>query len=103
MKLTRLAKGRRCVRCGRENGTTCAAHYQGAQSGRLGKGMGIKPDDLFCAWLCDHCHNETDGRQESLYSREELDHQMAMDVLVTIGLLVDEGYITINYSGVPEA
>lgn len=80
-----------------EDGTVVAAHYQGAQSGRLGKGMGIKPPDYFVADLCRRCHDQTDRRDGSCTrDKLEMDHQMAVDVMVTIQRRIDAGLIKVT-------
>jgi hypothetical protein len=60
-KLTKAANGASCVRCGRDDGTVVAAHYQGIGSHRLGKGRGIKPHDYAAADLCGECHQYFDS------------------------------------------
>ncbi|MFS1525334.1 hypothetical protein ACL7TT_14685 [Microbulbifer sp. 2304DJ12-6] len=60
-KLLRLAKGRDCIRCGNNEGSTVAAHYQGQRSHSYGKGRGIKPHDAMAAHLCYRCHAEADS------------------------------------------
>jgi hypothetical protein len=61
-KLTEAARGQSCVRCGRNDGTIVAAHINGPLAFKLGRGMGQKPDDVFCADLCHTCHDVLDGR-----------------------------------------
>ncbi|WP_444905341.1 hypothetical protein ACJJIU_22220 (plasmid) [Microbulbifer sp. CnH-101-E] len=59
-KLLALAKGRDCVRCGNNEGSTVAAHYQGYRSHSYSKGRGIKPHDAMTAFLCFTCHGAAD-------------------------------------------
>lgn len=59
-KLLADAKDKSCICCGRDDGTTIAAHYSGIEALSFGKGMGIKAHDL-CADLCHSCHNYFDG------------------------------------------
>ncbi|WP_444919347.1 hypothetical protein ACJJID_00150 (plasmid) [Microbulbifer sp. CnH-101-G] len=60
-KLLALAKGRDCVRCGNNEGSTVAAHYQGYRSHSYSKGRGIKPHDAMTAFLCYQCHSIADS------------------------------------------
>lgn len=70
-KYLAAARGQPCIRpsCGQDNGTTVPAHYSGLYANLLGKGKGIKADDLFVADLCDQCHyyfdNYTGGNDDS--------------------------------------
>ena len=52
-KLLNGARGKPCVMCGTENGTTVAAHSNLLEHG---KGKGIKAHDGMMAWLCYTCH-----------------------------------------------
>jgi len=54
-RLTEAAKGQTCIRCGSEDGTVCARHYNGFRAYGLGKGRGIKCGDLFVADFCQAC------------------------------------------------
>ena len=63
MNIRRLAQGRDCmVRlpgiCNHNPETTVLAHFR--MSGLCG--TGIKSHDLFGAWCCSACHDETDRR-----------------------------------------
>lgn len=53
--ITASAKGQPCVRCGREDGTTCARHYNGLRQHQYGKGRSVKGHDMGSAELCDTC------------------------------------------------
>lgn len=53
--LRKEANGQSCIRCGR-TGTTVSAHYSGPWQHRLGKGRGIKGNDIGAADLCGQCH-----------------------------------------------
>ena len=46
-----------CQRCGRSDGTVCAAH---SNQGEHGKGRGLKADDNRIASLCFDCHTWID-------------------------------------------
>ncbi len=54
-KITESAKGQQCVRCGNNDGTTCARHYNGLRQHQYGKGRGIKCHDVASAELCSSC------------------------------------------------
>ena len=60
-KLLDAAENERCIRCGCQDGTVVAAHYQGFGSNRLGKGRGQKPDDTATAELCSWCCKPSTG------------------------------------------
>ncbi len=60
-----LAKGQACIRCGINDGTIVACHYQGLRSASLGKGEGIKTHNLFVAHLCSKCHAIVDSYDSS--------------------------------------
>lgn len=55
------AKDQPCIRCGREDKTTVAAHYCGLGAHQFGKGGSRKAGDLFVADLCHGCHSEMDS------------------------------------------
>lgn len=52
-RLLDLARDQPCANCGRQDGTTVAAH---ANWSLYGKGKSIKSHDPFHAWLCGPCH-----------------------------------------------
>lgn len=56
-KLLDLARDQPCSLCGREDGTTVAAH---ANWSDYGKGAMRKADDCFIAFLCAPCHAVVD-------------------------------------------
>jgi len=66
-KLLRSAEGQPCANCG-DVGTTVAAH---ANRVSLGKGVGIKCSDAYCADLCVTCHALVDGRLGKLTKHEK--------------------------------
>ncbi len=68
-KLLRSAEGQPCANCG-DVGTTIAAH---ANRVSLGKGIGIKCSDAYCADLCVTCHALVDGRLGKLTKEEKWD------------------------------
>lgn len=53
--LTEAARDQSCIRCNK-SGTTVSAHYSGPWQHRLGKGRGIKGNDIGAADLCESCH-----------------------------------------------
>jgi ferredoxin len=56
-KLLKLAKGKPCVMCYRDDGTVVAAHSNLLEHG---KGMAMKAHDCMTAWLCMTCHSMVD-------------------------------------------
>ena len=54
-KITKSARGKSCIRCGTNDGTICARHYNGSFSHAYGKGRGIKAHDLASAEFCHEC------------------------------------------------
>jgi len=84
-KHRKSARDQPCIRCGIEDGTTVLAHYQGPMSNLLGKGLGLKGNDLAAAYLCHNCHAIMDGRtKDGLMSVYERGHHFAMLCLMTI-------------------
>jgi len=55
-KLTQSSKGEDCIRCGAPNAYSC--HYNGIRQHFLGKGRGIKANDLATAEFCHNCDND---------------------------------------------
>lgn len=62
-KILQSAKGQACQHCGKNDGTTVAAH---SNLGMHGKGVGKKSDDCFVAYLCAWCHDCYDRKMEDL-------------------------------------
>lgn len=56
-RLLDAAKGQDCQMCGRNDGSTVAAHSNQLEHGR---GHAYKSHDFFAAWLCSTCHHEID-------------------------------------------
>ena len=55
--------------CGSQDGSVVAAH---SNLQMHGKGMGIKAEDCYTAWLCGVCHSKLDqGSQMSKLERKE--------------------------------
>ena len=107
-KLLRGAKDQSCVNCGRNDGTTVAAHYTGMRSQLFGKGRGTKPHDLCVADLCYKCHNAFDlGMKKPLdtsisdigdpYAKKiDLSEQFLFCILKTLIRRVEQGIISIS-------
>jgi hypothetical protein len=57
-KILAHAKGQPCQNCGREDGSTVAAHSNFAEHG---KAKGMNAHDLFVAELCGECHRWLDS------------------------------------------
>jgi len=92
-KLLNHARGKACIRCRREDGTTIPAHYSGMMSFKLGKGTGIKPHDL-TADLCMACHHYFDMHEAA--SKEDSGLEFMMLVLATLKRRIDEGNVTVQ-------
>ena len=56
--LRKAAEGMPCIKCGIEDGTICARHYNGIRQHWYGKGRGKKCHDLASAELCMKCDDE---------------------------------------------
>ena len=69
VNLRQAAKDEPCMRCGRNDGTTVLAHYNGFYNHYFGNGMGKKSHDLAGAHLCHNCHTLFD--QHKIEHREE--------------------------------
>ena len=77
-KLLDKAEGESCIRCGINDGTIVAAHYSGIMAHQIGKGKGIKVDDLATAELCSKCHLEMDSYENGN------DYERATEFLIMI-------------------
>lgn len=58
-----------CQLCSNDDGTVVAAH---SNQGRHGKGMSIKANDVFVAYLCARCHMIIDQGSEAKSVREHM-------------------------------
>lgn len=67
-KLLQSAEGQPCANCGKNDGTTVAAHLN---SVAFGKGVGVKCPDSLVADLCDVCHACYDGRLGNFSKQEK--------------------------------
>ena len=64
-----LARDAPCMGCGKQDGTTVAAHSNWREHG---KGMSVKAHDCFVAFLCFVCHAALDqGKEMSRDQRYE--------------------------------
>lgn len=93
-KITKSAMGEECQMrlsgiCNGNQETTVFAHYR---RGLMG-GMGMKPEDLFGAYLCSNCHDVVDGRTKTEISRFTLDSEFMSAVLRTQKILLRKGLI----------
>jgi len=61
--ILQLAKNHSCQHCGRNDGSTIAAHSNDKIHGR---GLGLKSSDFFVAYLCFECHNDYDQKRERI-------------------------------------
>lgn len=98
--LTKLAKNQPCLirlpSCdgGGFEGTTVPCHYRDSS---IGAGMGIKPEDIFCAFGCVRCHDAVDFRREiDGYTRAEICLAHAVGVFRTLDWLMDHGHVQIG-------
>jgi hypothetical protein len=76
-----------CVLCSRE-GMTQAAHLN------VGKGLGIKTHDAWCAALCVDCHARIDQGKD--LSRQDRRDMMEAAVLLTIAELAKAGLVVVK-------
>lgn len=90
--LLRAAQGQRCMYCGREDGTTVAAHIR---SVALGSGTGIKAPDCYVAYLCYLCYSQVDGQSGRL-TKEERDAMWMQAYLRTVAFWFDTGLVTVT-------
>ncbi|WP_368910205.1 DUF1364 domain-containing protein [Proteus penneri] len=93
--LRKEARGRECqIRipgvCNGNSETVVLAHYR--MSGICG--TGIKPNDIFGAWACSACHDESDRRTN--YVDAEYAKQCHLEgVIRTQDILIKEGKIKV--------
>jgi len=90
--LRKLARGQDCqVRipgvCNHDPATTVLAHFRLA--GFCGTGM--KPSNLLAAWSCSSCHDATDGRMQTEFSRDTLRLYHAEGVMRTLAIIERDG------------
>lgn len=74
------AAGKSCVRCGADDGTIRACHYEGLRQHTYGKGMAEKGHNLMTAYLCAACdrHFALRKRSKSVEDSEEFLHWIAV-------------------------
>lgn len=90
-KILNAAKGRECVRCGRDDGTIVACHYSGLYAHQLGKGIGKKSHDHCVAFLCSECHSILDNYKTGNDAERAADFML--QILKTLAILFDERII----------
>jgi len=88
-----LARGKPCVCCGAQDGTTVAAHYSGLGSNFLGKGAGQKAHDFCVAWLCAGCHEDFDMYEAG--NSVARSQEFLQFVLESMALVLETGEIEI--------
>lgn len=91
-KLLRAARDQDCKLCGKNNGTTVAAHIR---SVTLGSGTGIKAPDCLTAWLCQECHDNIDGRNNMLY-KDEREKGWQLAFARTVVALFEQGIVVVK-------
>ena len=57
-KMLDAARDMPCIKCGIDNGTICARHYNGSYQHMYGKGRGQKCSDLMTAEFCSECDRD---------------------------------------------
>lgn len=91
-KLLQSARDQSCVLCGRNDGTTVAAHVRSVQ---LGSGTGIKAPDCLTAWLCHECHDGVDGRRGNM-SRDDRERVMLFAFARTVVRWFEQGIVVVK-------
>jgi len=95
-KITRSANGEDCaIRlpgiCNFNPETTILAHFN-----TIGKGMGIKSNDIHAAYMCSDCHDAVDGRNINHNIEESEMWEAEFDAMVETQLkLIAKGLIKI--------
>lgn len=89
--LLRSAKDRPCVMCD-SRGSTVACH---ANWSEFGKGMGLRAEDCFVAFLCQSCHDIIDGRSGKMDRSAQKDLWIQAWIK-TISLLFREGIVVVK-------
>ena len=87
-KLLKAANGRPCVLCG-AIGSTVAAHSNSLEHGR---GFAHKSPDYYIAFVCQHCHDEIDGRSGQL-TKEEKRNKWLSAFVRTVAVWFEEGIV----------
>lgn len=93
-KILTYAKGQPCVRCGRNDGTTCARHYNGLRQHWYGKGRGIKCNPLITAHLCLSCDQLfSEGNLSDFENEVDRSEQFLHLVALTLISLANHGVL----------
>lgn len=95
-KLRDAAEGQSCVRCGKNDGTVCGAHYTGCRRLAYGGGMGIKVWDFLMAHLCARCHKEMDTASRDKHTAWEHSEEFLHLIALTLARLFDRGIIQVK-------
>jgi hypothetical protein len=61
-----VPKEKYCRRCGKTTETERFAHYEGFRKSIIGKGLGVKCNDNFTAWICQECTDIMDVKPDTL-------------------------------------
>lgn len=80
-KFLKAAREFPCVRCGADDGTIVARHYNGLYQHQYGKGRGIKVHDHLAAYLCVRCDSQLSegvGDRKSIERDSEWKHWIAL-------------------------
>lgn len=88
--MNKFSRGQSCVECGSVC-TTVSCHYSGKMSGSLGKGMGLKAKDIFCADLCFQCHAYYDAYHDG--NSDERALKFMRNILLTIERRLSQGLL----------
>jgi hypothetical protein len=86
-RILQFAKMQPCQHCGRNDGTTVAAHQDGLEAG---KGMGMKGADHRAAYLCYDCHCAYDQRRGDFATSPERELNFYRAMLRTIDIWIKE-------------
>ena len=94
-KITKSAKGESCSlriahNCTDEFGAVVLCHIG------TNRGMGIKCNDSFAVYGCNHCHDIIDGRVEGGLMDYELDGEKLRALEETQGKLIKKGLLCIK-------
>jgi hypothetical protein len=94
-KLLASAKDKPCVRCGKNDGTTVAAHLTGVRREAFSGGFGTKVSDLIHARLCQMCHLDMDTLSRNKDLKYDHSEQFLVLCALTLIQLVDEGVLVV--------
>lgn len=92
-KLLAASQGRPCVRCSRDDGTVCRAHYTGPRQHAYGKGRGQKGSDHIAADLCMECHGLFDRYCGEWADKTDMSEEFLHLCVLTLWRDFEEGVI----------